>query len=155
MLLNSASTEMDPNPSSTPLNPEPLWQLEFGSCWERMQESANSPVTSNPRDAILDLSHLITESGSSATESDSDVDPSTSSAGVLSIPSLKVLENFSISKCCLVTTRRHYILSKITISWDNPIFFIFFIQIEKRKNFSNYKMFSSLKGLITCFLNFK
>ncbi len=127
MLLNSASTEMDPNPSSTPLNPEPLWQLEFGSCWERMQESANSPVTSNPRDAILDLSHLITESSSATgSESDGDVDPSTSSAGVLSIPSLKVYKPFSlslflISKCCLVTTRRH--IFKITISWDNPIFF--------------------------------
>ena len=34
------------------INPEPLWQLEFGSCWERIRDNA---VTGNPRDVILDI----------------------------------------------------------------------------------------------------
>ena len=77
---------MEPSPSSLApssskgelLNPEPLWQLEFGSCWQRMRSSldeSHATVTSNPRDMILDLSHLTGES-SCCSESSSDVDSS-------------------------------------------------------------------------------
>ena len=34
------------------ISPEPLWQLEFGSCWHRMQQE---PITTNPNDIILDF----------------------------------------------------------------------------------------------------
>lgn len=91
MLLDTSSTSgatgidsgLAGDPSAEILHPEPLWQLEFGSCWQRMRES---PITSNPRDTILDLSHLMTAEESSAAGTDdshSDIDcpmPSTSSS---------------------------------------------------------------------------
>lgn len=49
-MLDSAAEEL---PSAAVLNPEPLWQLEFGSCWQRM--STPAAITSNPRDLILDM----------------------------------------------------------------------------------------------------
>ncbi len=66
-MLDSAAEENQP--TAAVLNPEPLWQLEFGSCWHRMQ-SATSPVTSNPRDFIVDIeeSCLSSVSSSSGTE---------------------------------------------------------------------------------------
>ncbi|XP_059350446.1 uncharacterized protein LOC130696505 isoform X5 [Daphnia carinata] len=68
-MLDSAAEEL---PSTAVLNPEPLWQLEFGSCWQRMQ-SSTTPVTSNPRDIILDIeeSSLSSVSSSSGTETGS------------------------------------------------------------------------------------
>ena len=50
MMLDSAEEEYHRLPAA--INPEPLWQLEFGSCWQHMEDS---PVTDNPRDVILDL----------------------------------------------------------------------------------------------------
>ncbi|KAI9565781.1 hypothetical protein GHT06_009575 [Daphnia sinensis] len=68
-MLDSAAEEL---PSTAVLNPEPLWQLEFGSCWQRMQ-SSTTPVTSNPKDFILDIeeSSLSSVSSSSGTETGS------------------------------------------------------------------------------------
>ena len=67
-LLDSAAEEL---PSAAVLNPEPLWQLEFGSCWQRMQ-SSTAPVTSNPNDFVLDIGE--SSSFSSMTSSDVDAD---------------------------------------------------------------------------------
>lgn len=61
-MLDSAAEEL---PSTAVLNPEPLWQLEFGSCWQRMQ-SSTTPVTSNPRDIILDIEESSLSSVSSS-----------------------------------------------------------------------------------------
>ena len=49
-MLDSAEEEYHRLPSA--INPEPLWQLEFGSCWERMEES---PITENPNDLVIDI----------------------------------------------------------------------------------------------------
>ena len=49
-MLDSAEEEYHRLP--TAINPEPLWQLEFGSCWERMEES---PITENPNDLVIDM----------------------------------------------------------------------------------------------------
>ena len=47
------------------VSPEPLWQLEFGSCWQQMQDS---PITENPNDLILDIGEWDKATGSQREE---------------------------------------------------------------------------------------
>ena len=70
-MLDSAAEEL---PSAAVLNPEPLWQLEFGSCWQRM---SNTPaaITSNPRDLVLDI-----EESSFSVSSSSDAEAAAAAA---------------------------------------------------------------------------
>lgn len=71
-MLDSAAEEL---PTTAVLDPEPLWQLEFGSCWQRMH--TNTPaITSNPRDLVLDME----ESSFSSTSSEVDQGPSSTSS---------------------------------------------------------------------------
>jgi len=46
-MLDSAEEEYQQLP--TAISPEPLWQLEFGSCWERMEES---PITDKECESV-------------------------------------------------------------------------------------------------------
>lgn len=55
-MLDSAAEEIQP--TTAVLNPEPLWQLEFGSCWQRMPV-----ITSNPKDFIVDIEESSLSSG--------------------------------------------------------------------------------------------
>ena len=59
------------------LNPQPLWQLEFGSAWERIQKNVirhnQSPKTSNPRDLVIDFGDSSSNS-ETQTETDDDDD---------------------------------------------------------------------------------
>ncbi len=64
-MLDSAAEEL---PSAAVLNPEPLWQLEFGSCWQRM--STPAAITSNPRDLILDMEESSFSVGSSSSDAE-------------------------------------------------------------------------------------
>ncbi|XP_046446114.1 uncharacterized protein LOC124195647 isoform X6 [Daphnia pulex] len=70
-MLDSAAEEHQP--TAAVLNPEPLWQLEFGSCWHRMQ---SSPVTSNPRDFIVDIEESSLSSVSSSSSATETIAPS-------------------------------------------------------------------------------
>lgn len=56
-------------PPGAVLNPEPLWQLEFGSCWHRMR--AETPAAASPRggDVVLDLGSDTESSASSSVKS--------------------------------------------------------------------------------------
>ena len=65
-LLDIAANDAPPG---AVLNPEPLWQLEFGSCWHRMH--AETPVASSPRagDVVLDLGSDTESSASSSAAS--------------------------------------------------------------------------------------
>lgn len=72
-------------PAGAVLNPEPLWQLEFGSCWHRMQ--ADTPVTS-PRDVVLELggsSDTETSASSSFVSFVSDLFPFANKLGLNSV----------------------------------------------------------------------
>lgn len=64
-MLDSAAEEM---PSAAVLNPEPLWQLEFGSCWQRMAETTSTAITNNPKDFILDMEETSFSSVSSSSD---------------------------------------------------------------------------------------
>lgn len=76
-MLDSAAEEL---PTAAILDPEPLWQLEFGSCWQRMHTST-PVITSNPRDLILDIEGSSFSSVS--TSSDADQGPSSSTGSRL------------------------------------------------------------------------
>lgn len=71
-MLDSAAEEM---PSAAVLNPEPLWQLEFGSCWQRMAATTPTTITTNPKDFILDMEETSFSSVSSSSSEVEDVAP--------------------------------------------------------------------------------
>lgn len=89
-MLDSAAEEL---PSAAVLNPEPLWQLEFGSCWQRMSTATSPTITSNPRDFILDMEETSFSSVSSSSEIEVEVETppvaSSSSSSYSSSRSLK------------------------------------------------------------------
>ena len=74
----SAEEEATAQTSETVLNPQPLWQLEFGSAWERIQKNVirhnQSPKTSNPRDLVIDFGESSSSNSGNQTETDDEDD---------------------------------------------------------------------------------
>ena len=78
MLLDFTSEEtVSAMPPQTVLNPQPLWQLEFGSAWERIQKNVirqhSTPMTSNPRDLVIDFGDDSSSQDQTETEDDDNV----------------------------------------------------------------------------------